>query len=202
MPELAKDTVALLSFLLPGFIVAWVLYALTSHPKPSQAERVIQALVFTLFVKVLVVGEQAALEFVGRWFSLRAWDQGAELLASLTTGLGLGLVAAWVVNRDQLHQRLRKLGISSRSSHPSEWCDVFTRYPLFVVLHYKDDRRLLGWPEIWPSDPERGHFFVVLPQWVHGPEPMKLEGTEGVLVDVRDIKHVEFVKRKEKGNGN
>lgn len=203
MPELAKETVALLGFLLPGFLVAWILYALTSLAKPIQLERVLQALVFTLFVRVLVFGEQLVLQFAGRWIQLRNWDTEAELVASLITALLLGLTGAHLVNTDRLHQWLRDQRISNRSSQPSEWCGVFCKYPTFVTLHYKDDRRLYGWPEVWPSDPEKGHFFIVFPIWLHGESPTPMPEVEGILVDVRDIKHVEFVKdAKEQSNGN
>lgn len=194
MPELAKDTVALLGFLLPGFLVAWVLYALTSLQKPAQLERVLQALVFTLFVRVIVFGEQIALEFIGNWVRLREWDTDAELVASLTTALALGFAGARIVNTDSLHQWLRDHRISNRSSQPSEWCGIFCKYQMYVTLHYKDDRRLYGWPEVWPSDPERGHFFIVFPVWLHGESRSPMDGVEGILVNVQDIKHVEFVK--------
>lgn len=51
MPELAKDTVALFAYLLPGFVTAWVIYGLTSQTKPSQFERVVQALIFTFIIQ-------------------------------------------------------------------------------------------------------------------------------------------------------
>jgi hypothetical protein len=201
MPELAKETVALLTFLLPGFLVAWVLFALTSHQKPSQAERIIQALIFTLFVRAFVFVEQATLEYVGLWFALRPWDTNAELLASLFTGLALGLFGAYVINTDSLHQFLRHKGISSRGSQPSEWCGVLAKYPRFVVLHFKDERRLYGWPEVWPSDPEKGHFFIYLPVWAHELPHTPMTGVEGILVSVADIKHIEFVQPKESTHG-
>ena len=197
MPELAKETVALLTFLLPGFLVAWVIYALTSLPKPVQLERVIQALVFTLFVKAFVVAEQWLLERIGSIYSVGHWTLNSELAASLVTALALGLFGSWVANRDRLHGYLRRKGISQRSSRPSEWCDVLSKYELPVTLHFKDDRRLFGWPEEWPSDPEKGHFFIVLPSWIHEAEPQAMTSVEGILVNVTDVRFVEFVKRKE-----
>jgi hypothetical protein len=41
-----KDVVSLLFQLVPGFIAAWILYGFSSYPKPSQFERLVQALVF------------------------------------------------------------------------------------------------------------------------------------------------------------
>ena len=195
MPELAKDTVALLTFLLPGFLVAWVLYALTSLQKPVQLERVIQALVFTLFVKALVVAEEWLLELIGRTYSVGQWSASSELAASLITALLLGFFGAWVVNRDNVHRWLRSKGISRRSSQPSEWCDVFSKYQLFVTLHFTDDRRLYGWPEEWPSDPEKGHFFIVMPVWIHEDPARPMVGVEGILVNISDVRFVELVKQ-------
>ncbi len=54
METFAKDFVALLQYLLPGFVTAWVFYSFTSFPKPSQFERVVQALIFTIFIQVFV----------------------------------------------------------------------------------------------------------------------------------------------------
>lgn len=56
-----KDVVSLLLQLFPGFIAAWILYGFSSYPKPSQFERLAQALVFSFFVKVLLIPERAFL---------------------------------------------------------------------------------------------------------------------------------------------
>ena len=54
METFAKDFVTLLQYLLPGFVAAWVFYGFTSFPKPSQFERVVQALIFTIFIQAFV----------------------------------------------------------------------------------------------------------------------------------------------------
>jgi len=197
MPEIAKETVALLTYLLPGFLVAWLFYAFTSHAKPTHAERIIQALIFTLLVGSLVVLERIVLQFVGRWHALGAWDKDAELLASVSTALLLGLLIAHLTNRDTLHRLLRRFNLSQRSSSPSEWCTVFAARRQFIVLHLKDDRRLYGWPLVWPSESGKGHLFITEASWVHGGSVVDLAETEGVLVDVKDVGHIEFVKAPE-----
>ena len=53
MEHVAPAVVDLLQFLLPGFLAAWVFYAFTSYQKPSEFERVIQALIFTLLIKTV-----------------------------------------------------------------------------------------------------------------------------------------------------
>lgn len=198
MPEISKDVIAILQYLLPGFLVAWVYFGLTSHPKPSQFERIVQALIFSLVVRVFVFLEQSSLEYIGQWKNFRQWDSEADLVASLLTAVALGLLFAYAVNTDGFHKFIRTRGLSKRSSHPSEWCGTLTNFPSYVVLHLKDERRLFGWPEVWPSDPDKGHFFIITPSWIlDDGKDMELYGVEGLLVDVRDVKWIEFIKKPE-----
>ena len=44
----SSEIVGVLSFLLPGFVAAAIFYSLTSYPKPSPFDRVVQALIFTV----------------------------------------------------------------------------------------------------------------------------------------------------------
>lgn len=118
MPELSKDVVALLQYLAPGFIMAWVYYGLTSHMKPSQFERVVQALIFTVVIQAFVIGERGFAEVVGARFSFGVWSTSSQLVASLLTALALGFLVSAIVNGDAFHRLVRKLGISTRSGHP------------------------------------------------------------------------------------
>lgn len=211
MPEVSKEMVALLAYLMSGFIVGWVFYNLTSYKRPNALERVIQAFIFTIVVQTAVVLEKWALLFVGESaFELRPWTSEVELLSSVVTALVIGVFGSWLVNTDIGLAQLRKWKISKRSSHPSEWCGAFTEHDNeYVVLHLKDDRRLYGAASIWPSDPADGHFFISNPSWENGSNPM--EGGEsgqsntgstsselsGILISVTDVKWVEFVKRPE-----
>ena len=197
MPELSKEVIALLTYLLPGFLVAWLFYALTSHPKPNQLERVIQALIFTLLLNGTVVLEKHLLLVASGWLLLGYWNQDAELIASIATALVMGFLFAWLTNTDHVHAGLRKLKISQRSASPNEWCTVFAPREQFVVVELKDKRRLYGWPKVWPSDPDKGHLFLTFASWIHGQNPVELQESEGVLICVKDISHIEFVKAPE-----
>jgi hypothetical protein len=203
MPELAKETSALLQYLLPGFLAAWVYYSLTSHTKPIQFERVIQALIFTLIIQILLVPFETILTSVGRLVALRPWDAFAAQLSSMLLAVGLGSVLAFGANRDIFYKLLRKLGLTSRSSHPSEWFAIFDEKVTYVVLHMKDERRLYGWPKEWPTEPSRGHFYIMQPSWLYQSEDEKssqlkikdMTGVDGILVCVTDVKWVEFLNR-------
>jgi hypothetical protein len=198
MPELSKDVVALLQYLAPGFVMAWVYYGLTSHAKPSQFERVVQALIFTVVVQVFVIGERLAAEWIGKWFVLGEWSSNSQLISSMASAIVLGLGLSASVNADAFHRWVREIGISKRSGHPCEWFGIFSEYPRYVVLQLKDGTRIYGWPTVWPSEYDRGHFFVTSVQRTIGDIDQELDSLDGLLIDVRDVSSVEFVKPPEK----
>jgi hypothetical protein len=195
MPELTKESIALFGYLLPGLLAAWVLYGLTSDPKPSQVERIIQALIFTFIVHVLLVPLQWSLQFLGALVgTLRPWDETSRDLARLILALSLGLVLAIYTNTDTIHTWLRTKGLTTRTAYPSEWFSVLARTVTFVVLHMHDERRLYGWPKEWPNEPDKGHFFILFPSWIQEDgSQLELEGVHGLLVASKDVKWVEFV---------
>lgn len=204
MPELAKDSVALFSYLLPGFLSAWVLYGLTSDPKPSQFERVIQALIFTFAVHALLPFTEAFLLFVGRSVgSFRPWDAAAINVTKAAIALLLGFLLAWYTNTDGIHRWLRERGITTRTSYPSEWFGIFSNVVTYVVLHFNDGRRLYGWPKEWPNEADKGHFFIMQACWIGDDgQQTELPDVHGLLIPVKEVKWVEFVgKPMEKTDG-
>lgn len=194
MPELSKETAALLHYLLPGLLAAWVFYGLTSHAKPSQFERVIQALIFTFLVQAILPIVRWSLEFIGTRFAIRPWDGASETLASAFVAALLGASLAYLTNKDSFHKWIRAKGFTTRASHPSEWHGVLSERQNHVVLHLADERRLSGYPQVWPSEPEKGHFFIVQPAWLSETgEHSLLSGIEGLLVNTKDVKWIEFI---------
>jgi len=199
MPELSEETAALLQYLLPGLLAAWVFYGLTSHIKPSQFERIIQALIFTFLVQVFLPIVRWPLEFVGNWLPIRPWDSAAETMASAFVAAALGISLAMLTNKDSFHKWLRAMGFTTRASFPSEWYGVFSEdaeNPRFVVLHLTDERRLSGYPKIWPSQSDKGHFYIVEPHWLSDTgELIAVNGIDGLLIATKDVKWVEFISQ-------
>lgn len=118
MPELAKDSVALFAYLLPGFLAAWVLYGLTSQTKPSQFERVVQALIFTFVIQALLPLVQSICLAAGEIYVVRAWDKASEQIATFLLALLLGILLAYYTNTDSLHVWLRNKELTTRTSYP------------------------------------------------------------------------------------
>lgn len=192
--QLTKEFVLILTYLLPGFLAAWVFYGLTSHPKPSQFERVVQALIFTFIIQTVLVPCRWVLEHIGQGVGIRPWDKAAEGLTSLILAIVLGTTLAYFTNTDSVHKWLRKIGFTTRTSHPSEWYCILSEKVTFVVLHLCDGRRLYGWPKEWPVQPDKGEFYVMLPSWIQEDgSQIDLPQLDGILISAKDVRWVEFL---------
>ena len=190
----SSEAISVLTFLLPGFVAAAVFYTLTSHPKPSEFERVIQALIFTIVVQALMGALDAALTWAGVKAENAVWTKSGEVFASVTLAIVLGLFAARAANNDTIHGFFRFLRFTREKSHPTEWYSVFSGNPdSYVVLHMSGQRRLYGWPEDWPNDPKEGHFSIAECEWLVDDERIPVPGVSNILVRASDVEMVEFL---------
>ena len=198
MESFAKDFVSGLQYLLPGFVSAWVFYGLTSYPRPSQFERVVQAMIFTLFTQATVNIVEFNLKYLGNYWSLGKWTDKSSLFCSIVVAMLFGLIFSFFANNDKLYKSLRKMKITHEASFPSQWFKAFLNVT-YVVLHLNDGRRLYGWPSEWPSVPTEGHFLIFKPAWLVDHEKKIKEepilGIENILINVKDVKWVEFLEK-------
>ena len=195
MENLPTDFFNIFRFLLPGFLAAWVFYGLSAYERPTQFERIIQAFIFTLVVQLFV--SIYAIYFSNSEFeaTLPVYE---ETIVSVMCAIAIGLVFALFANKDWVHFFLRKLRITEQTSYPSEWFGAFATQKKYVVLHLKDERRLYGWPKEWPQTSDKGHFLIVTASWLLDSDNelyLGEKGVEGILVNVEDVKWVEFMKR-------
>jgi Family of unknown function (DUF6338) len=204
MENFAKDFVSILQYLLPGFVSAWVFYGLTSYPKPSQFERVVQAMIFTLFTQATLNIVEFILKSLGKFWFIAKWSDSSNLIWSIVIALLMGLVFSYFANNDKLHKFLRgegreRIKITKENSFSSEWFKAFLNVT-YVVLHLNDGRRLYGWPSEWPSNSAEGHFLIFRPAWLVDESENKFNeksivGVEHILINVKDVKWVEFLEK-------
>ena len=104
----SSEIISVVYYLLPGFVSAWVFYGLTAHQKASPFERVVQALIFTVFVQSFVTIVSWILLGLGRLVPLGVWSQGCALVWSVMIALACGLAFAGLANTDRVHTLLRR----------------------------------------------------------------------------------------------
>jgi hypothetical protein len=206
MHNVSNDIITILQYLLPGFFSVWIFNGLTSFPKLSEFERIIQALIFTLIIQSLVFSEKTIAFMVNSYFSLGRWSEHSELLCSSFTAFFLGATFAYFANNDKFHKFARSIKITKETSYPSEWYGSFLNNVTYIVIHFNDERRLYGWPIAWPSEPDKGHFMLEQASWLpndSGGVEIPLTGVSSIMVSAKDVKRVEFMKKTwEKNNGN
>ena len=185
----SSEVVGVLTFLLPGFVAAAIFYSLTSYPKPSAFERVIQALIFTMIVQAVTV----ALDIGFDANVLGEWEPGPSVAIAVI----LALAATYLSNNDTAHWVLRRLRFTRETSFPTEWYSSFSRHHgCYVVLHLNGQRRLYGWPEEWPSRPDEGHFRISRGEWLVEGKAQTLTGVSAILIPASEVEMVEFMDTK------
>lgn len=114
----------------------------------------------------------------------------------------LGFTLSYYSNNNKIHDLLGKFKITRETSYPSEWFSAYLD-ATYVVLHLEGERRLYGWPKEWPSDPVNGHFQIINASWLvdeNGTNKIiPLENVESILIDVKQVKMVEFMKMTKEG---
>jgi hypothetical protein len=193
MDPVTNEPLAALSFLLPGFVTAWVFFGLVPFPKPSQFERVVQALIYTMLVQAVVFLIRTVALALGAIASVGDWSSGTALFWSVVVALSFGLVFSRWATHDTVLSLLRARGFTSVTSYPSQWFFEFSRNRFYVVLHLDGNRRLYGWPEQWPSDPGRGQFSIAEAEWLTDNGRIPASGVRNVLVPAGQVQLVEFM---------
>lgn len=204
MERIVPEALALLQLLLPGVLAAWVFYAFTSYRKPSEFERIIQALIFTLLVKAGLVCVRGLLFLIGHRLSMGHWSSDVDLLWSISLAFLLGILFSYLANTDHFHRLIRYVGISRETSFPSEWFGAFLKNVTYVVLQLKDERRIYGWPMDWPSTSGMGYFTLREASWLDKDnKEIPIKGVSCVLINSKDVHWVEFMEKTwEKSNVN
>ena len=199
MESISTEFFNILKYLLPGFLTAWIFHAFTSYPKPSQFERVIQALIFTIIIQGITSLIQSASLLAGKLIVLGQWNETSFTISSYISAIILGMIFSIFANNDKFHALLRKLKITKQSSYHCEWYGAFhDREKCRVVLNLVDGRRIYGWPYEWPSEPSKGHMVLTEAAWIDDNNNyVDLLQVDAIMLKVTDIQWVEFIKHEE-----
>ena len=189
MPEpISIEAVSLLQYILPGFVVGWVIYSLTTYERPTQFQQLIEALIFTALIQGTVV-------FYKNFLSSEFYNKNTNEVA-LMHSIVFGVIISILINNDFPHRVLRYLRITSQTTHPSEWAAVLISRKTYIVLHLVGERRIYGWPKEWPQSPKNGHFFLLNYSWLldDGGETIVADNQEdGILIPACDVNMIEVV---------
>lgn len=194
MDELFGQAVPILRLVLPGFLATFIFYWMSDAPKPSQFERIVQALMGTVAIQFCTECIKYAALWAGKYYEIGSWTGLSTGLCSVVLALFLGLTLAYLGNKDVLYSAGRKVGLTHRSAYRSDWHFAHrTLNDRSVVLQLLDGRRLAGYPRSWPSDTEKGHYLVQFPTWIVDNKFEPATGVSFMLISVVDVLWTEFL---------
>jgi hypothetical protein len=143
------QALAVLLVLLPGFFSAKIVQTLCVRSKQSELDKVVEALLFSLFTYILF-----------------ALTLGVELPLLILYSLILGFAWGWVINHDALLKWLRRLGFTQRSRRVSAWSDIFHILGGTVRIGLKDGRMAEGWLRCYSDEAEDAALFLESASWI------------------------------------
>ncbi len=187
----SSEAIAVLWFLLPGFVATGLFRTLISNPKPSGFDSLAQVFIFTVIVQVAtrLVWWNRDTEIIAP-----AYDDTAGIAMSVLIAIVAGLFAAWLWNRDLPHGWLRKWKLTRQSSYRSAQYSAFAIHTnCYVVLHLKGERRLFGWPREWPSRPDDQHFLIEECEWLEDEDRRPIAGVSHMLIPASEVEMIEFL---------
>ena len=208
MNWIAEDAISLLMFLAPGLFAVAVFRSLTSYPPSSPFDQIVQALIFTIVVQIACWGIVDKFG-IGNAESGPHWTNPYPPYATFPIATILATILAATFGNDTFHRLLRRRGITRETSFPSEWYSAFHRHTnCYVVLYLAQGTCVYGWPEEWPSQPDKGHFRLSEYAWLTRDE---VDGTviftytkqeqlkqaafrESILIPVSEVGMVEFMR--------
>jgi len=188
--------IELIWLLLPGFVTAWVFFGLTAHARLDQFERLTQALIYTALVQAILAIVHWTLGLFGHlFFSIGPWTPRVDIVVSVLIALALGVTLSYFANNNMIHERLRILKITKRTSWPTNWYGILHTSERYVVLHLKDGRRIRGWPDFFPDYSDKDHFVLKSPVWLgENNKETELPGTFRFVVAACDVAWIEVMK--------
>ncbi len=172
--------------LLPGFLTAEIVGGLVLRQERSNLDRMIQALIYAFLSYVL-------------WNTISGFFPNSattHLLGLALSAITLGLLLSWVINTGYVHSLFRTLRITQATSRPNEWYDAFYDKKEHVILHLVDGRRIFGWPLIYSFRSDKGHVLLEGAEWLDRSEKGAKIRSVDMLINVAEIRFVEFLPPK------
>ena len=196
--ELTVETINILFFLIPGFISSFIIDSIIVRKESSIAKRIIESLVFT-FIIYLITNIMTNVELFASLTSVNGktsfiFSQNTKFLVTLfLTSTFFPIIIGTILYHDFHMVILRFFKVTNKTSRDTTWQDVFIEQKKFVVIHFKDGRRIFGWPMYYSNIPENGIIYLHEPSWIDDNNNYIDCGTHGMLIKSEDIQFIEFL---------
>ena len=197
------------ALLLPGFACAYIVQQLTTRPKQTELDKVIEAFLFSLLLYLCVgpvfhfalpVGWHAAAIGAQDYQIQIAWREMAVLAA---VAVGFSVLYAANINHDWIWKFMRWICVTERTARTSIWGDSFQDIGgCTVQVGLADGRTVKGWVRYYSDDVGEASVFLEEAEWVDAEgKKIPIRGPGILLAPKSDIQYVMFLDdRAENGH--
>lgn len=189
------------ALLFPGFTCAYIVQQLTTRPKQTELDKVIEAFLFSLLLYLCVgpifhfalpVGWHAAAAGVQDYQIQIAWREMAVLVAA---AVGFSILYAANINHDWTWKCMRWVHVTERTARTSIWGDAFQDIGGYTVqVGLADGRTVKGCVRYYSDDVGEAAVFLEEAEWVDVEgKGISIHGPGILLAPKSDIQYVMFL---------
>ena len=129
----SSEIIKVIYVLLPGFVTAWIFYALTAYSRLSPFERTVQALIYTAIVQAVVLVFREFMFLFGTKCCFGEWTDNVAFVTSIIFAVLFGLLFSALANNNWLHALLQI------ADHNVPVCgSLGSECPLMIKIFYED----------------------------------------------------------------
>jgi hypothetical protein len=208
MQEVTFEGITALLILLPGFLAAELVRILSSRPKRSEFDKIVQAFIYSFLVYVIFSGVSSSFPITvhveksaeGATHYFPEFHFGA-LVAITVIAIMLAIVVATMMNNDFPLSLLRKIGMTQRTFRPSVWADVFRLPSQYVQVELADGRQVIGWLVYFSDTPKEAALYLEDAAWLKSDSTqIPIEGPGILLTKETGIKAIMFLNAVDQSN--
>jgi len=200
------EALGILLVLLPGFACAYIVQFLAVRSKQTELDKVIEALLFSLFLYLLISPFFGYTLPLG-WRQIDSQHPNAiqivvnwKYLVWLTVGaIAFAIVYSANINRDWAMAALRWMRVTERTARKTIWNDAFQEIGGMVQVGLSGERKVLGWLRYYSDEAEDCSLFLESASWVKkdndGTESEEIIDGPGILLTKDSgIEYIMFLK--------
>ncbi len=205
MPQGIQALLALLA-LLPGFVSARIGRSISAPSVQTDAERIIDALIFSFYIYVLylfIFGATLPLAWSFPPNSAQMEDYSVHVDRLRLTFLCvapvlLGVVWGALQHRDAVLSRLRKWRVTDRTNDVSIWNGTLKEFSGSVQVGLADGREVVGWLQRYSDIGDERSLFLARVAWVEEDgRRTEVPGPGILLTDKAEIRYIMFLGASE-----
>lgn len=197
------ETLNLLLLLFPGLLSSRIIQVVRRRQSHDHIEMLFDVLIYSFLTYVVV-------EALYKWQPIFSVKKGSDdtftyvassdfcsIALTLVVSIILPLIAGIVIHHDLHMKILRFFRVTNRTSRETAWDDVFTDLDRHITVHFKNGKRLAGWPLYYSNNPDEGFVYVNEAAWIDDENEYIETYSHGILINKEDVDFIEFMLKND-----